>query len=256
MSMPCHLPASASLLLVLSACNLCAEGDADELSRQATDPTASLMALNLQSIYTGGFHGAGIPGEPDDAWTFQFRPVIPFTAFERPNILRATIPFQSGGRGDEGFGPVSLFDLMVFNEHWGRWGLGPVMSFDTTDDLPDEFSIGPAAGFVWQVNKKLSLGLFSQNIFWSDTAVSNIQPVIAYQLGDGWSLSAGDLQFSYDWENARWLSVPVGFQLGKVTKLGGRPVRYAINPQYNLRNDRGLSEWSVAFTFTALFPTF
>lgn len=81
MTIPRHLAASASLLLVLSACKLHAEGDADELSRQATDPTASLMALNFQSIYTGGFHGAGIPGEADDAWTFQFRPVIPFTAF-------------------------------------------------------------------------------------------------------------------------------------------------------------------------------
>ena len=39
-------------------------------------------------------------------------------------------------------------------------------------------------------------------------------------------------------------------------KLGGQPVRFAINPQYNLQNDRGLTEWSVAFTFTALFPTF
>ena len=42
----------------------------------------------------------------------------------------------------------------------------------------------------------------------------------------------------------------------QIVKLGGQPVRFAINPQYNLQNDRGLSEWSVAFTFTALFPTF
>ena len=87
-------------------------------------------------------------------------------------------------------------------------------------------------------------------------AEREIQPVIAWQLGDGWSLSAGDLQFSYDCENARWLSVPVGFQIGKVTKLSGQPARFAINPQYNLQNDRGLSEWSVVFTFPALFPTF
>jgi hypothetical protein len=48
--------------------------DDNELSRQATDPTTSLMALNFQSIYTGGFHGAGIPGEADDTWIFQLRP--------------------------------------------------------------------------------------------------------------------------------------------------------------------------------------
>ena len=52
------------------------------------------------------------------------------------------------------------------------------------------------------------------------------------------------------------MDVPIGFQLGKVVKLGGLPTRFAINPQYNLKNDRGLEEWSVTFTFTALFPTF
>ena len=243
------------LILASTACLHAAESD-DELSRQATDPTASLMALNLQSIYTGGYHGADIPGEADDAWVFQFRPVIPFEFLGHPNILRATIPFQSGGRGEEGFGPISIFDLVVVNESWGRWGAGPVMSIDTTGDLPDEFAIGPAVGFVWQVNKKLNLGLFSQNIFAGDTAVTNIQPVIAYQLGNGWSISAGDLQFTYDWESARWVDVPIGFQLGKVVKIGGLPSRFSINPQYNFLNDQGLEEWAVTFTYTALFPTF
>lgn len=229
--------------------------DNDELSRQATDPTASLMALNFQTTWVGGYHGADVAGEDDKAWSFQFRPVIPFEALGHPNILRATIPFQVGGRGDEGFGPITIFDLMVFNESWGRWGFGPVVSFDTTGDAPDQFVIGPAVGGVWQVNKKFNVGLFTQNVFWNNTAVTQIQPVLAYQLGDGWSISAGDLQFTYDWEAARWVNVPIGFQLGKVVKLGGLPTRFSINPQYNLKNDRGLQEWSVTFTFTALFPT-
>lgn len=243
------------LSLIATAASLHAEGDADELSRQATDPTASLMALNFQSTWND-FHGTTPPGATDDAWTFTFKPVMPFTFLEHPNILRLTLPYQTGGRGDEDFKPISLFDLMVFNENWGRWGIGPVMTFDTTGDLPDEFVIGPAIGGVWQVNKKFNLGLFSQNVFWSDTAVTQIQPVIAYQLGNGWSLSAGDLQFTYDWKAARWVNLPIGFQIGKVTKIGGLPCRFALNPQYNLKNDRGLSEWSVTFTYTALFPTF
>ncbi|MGH8624905.1 MAG: hypothetical protein ACREYC_06430 [Gammaproteobacteria bacterium] len=231
------------------------QGSVNELSNKATDPTASLMALNFQGIYND-FHGPSVPGEPDERWTLQFRPVIPFKVFDQPNILRLTVPYQVSGRGDEGWGPITLFDLVVFNEQWGRWGVGPVMSFDTTGDAPDEFVIGPAVGGVWQVTKKLLLGAFSQNVFGSDTAVSQLQPVIAYQLGQGWSLSAGDLQVTYDWEGGRWVDVPIGFQLGKVTKLGRLPVRFSVNPQYNLLNDRGLSEWSVTFTFTALFPSF
>ena len=230
-------------------------GDANELSRQATDPTASLMALNFQGIYND-FHGPDVPGEPDDRWTLQFRPVIPFTLFDQPNILRMTVPYQVSGRGDEGWGPISVFDLVVFNQSWGRWGFGPVMSFDTSGEAPDEFALGPAAGTVWRAGKKLNLGVFSQNVLWSDTAVSQLQPVIAYQLGKGWALSAGDLQYAYDWEAGRWVNVPVGFQIGKVTKVGKLPMRFSINPQYNLLDDPGLSRWSISFTMTALFPSF
>lgn len=106
------------------------------------------------------------------------------------------------------------------------------------------------------MNKKFNVGLFTQNVFWSNTAVTQIQPVIAYQLGDGWSISAGDLQFTCDWEAARWVDIPIGFRLGKVGKLGGLPTRFAINPQYNIKNHRGLEEWSVTFTFNAPFPCF
>lgn len=242
--------------LFFSTCLLTFAADTEDLARDAADPTASLMALNFQTLYTGGFHGPGIPSQPDDQLTFQFRPVIPFEAFGRPNIFRATIPYQLDGRGDEGFKPISLFDLVVFNEDWGRWGLGPVATIDTTGDLLDPFAIGPAVGFVKQESKKFNWGLFTQNVFWSDTAVTNIQPVIAYQLGDGWSLSAGDLQFSYDWESSRWLSLPIGFQLGKVTKIGNQPMNFSINPQYNFADDAFLPEWSLTFTITALFPSF
>lgn len=151
------------------------------------------MALNFQTSWEN-YDGADIPGQPNDSWSFKFRPVIPFTFVDHPNILRLSIPYPFEGRGEDGFLPISLFDLVVFNETWGRWGIGPVMTFDTTGGLPDEFSIGPDIGGVWQVNKKLNLGLFTQNVFWSDTAVTKIQPVIAYQLGYSWSLSAGDLQ--------------------------------------------------------------
>lgn len=228
--------------------------DAQDLSSQATDPTASLMAFNFKGLWND-FHGPDIPGERDERWQFQFQPVIPFEALGQPNILRLTVPYQLGGRGDEGFTQISLFDLVIFNEDWGRWGVGPVMSLDTTGDAPDRFVIGPAIGGVWRVNKKLNVGLFNQNVFWNDTASSQLQPVIAYQLGHGWALSAGDLQFTYDWKSERWVNVPIGFQLGKVIRLGKLPVRFSVNPQYNLMDRDGYNKWSVSFTFTMLFPT-
>jgi hypothetical protein len=230
-----------------------ADESADELSRQATDPTASLMSFGLIGGYTGGFHG-DLPGD-DDRTEIKFQPVIPFRAFGTSNILRVSLPYQVSGRGDNGLGGVTVFNLSVINESWGRWGIGPVMTFATDDEAPDDFVLGPAIGGVWQYSKTLNLGLFNQNVFGGDTSISQLQPIMAYQLGDGWSVSAGDLQFVYDWEDSRWLSVPIGAQLGKVTKVAGQAVRFAVNPQYNLIDDDGLEEWKVLLTFTLLVPS-
>jgi hypothetical protein len=227
---------------------------AHDLSSQATDPTASLMSLNVIGTYTGAYTDDPA-GLDDDAFELSFRPVIPFQAWGRANILRLTIPYQLDGRGEEGLGDVAVFDLVMFPESWGRWGIGPVMNLSAQDGAADEFAIGPAVGGVAKVSDDLNIGLFSQNLFAGDTAISQLQPVVAWQLGSGWALSAGDLQFVYDWEDSRWLSVPLGFQLGVVLPLVQQPMRFSVNPQYNLVDDDGLPEWSLAFTVTLLAPS-
>ena len=50
----------AALSLFLAATVL-AE-DSDDLSRQATDPTASLMALNFQGLFVGAYYGPTVAG--------------------------------------------------------------------------------------------------------------------------------------------------------------------------------------------------
>lgn len=82
-----------------------------------------------------------------------------------------------------------------------------------------------------------------------------MQPIIAYQLGRGWSVSAGDAQFIYDWEDDRWLSIPLGFQVGKVAKWGNQPMRVSLNQQEKFADDDFLPEWSVKLTVTMLVPS-
>jgi hypothetical protein len=229
-----------------------ADEAADELARKATDPTASLMAFSFILDYTFDFHGP-TTGD-DDATVLSFRPAIPYTAWGKSNILRVTVPYQVSGRGAEGLGSVSVFNVVVTDRSWGRYALGLVASLSSEDSAADEFAIGPAIGAVWVLSKKFNIGVFNQNVFAGDTAVSQIQPVVAYQLGNGWSLSAGDLQIVYDWKSGRFVSIPVGFQIGKVTKLFGQPVRWGVNPQYNLKDDPGLERFSTSFTFTLLVP--
>jgi hypothetical protein len=224
---------------------------ADELSKQATDPTASLMAFNLTNDFRTSFHGLD-----DTGYEFRFQPVIPFEAWGASNILRIVVPFQASGPGDNGLKNVSIFDLLVFPQSWGRFGVGPVMSLaESAGTAPSNFTIGPAIGAVVPMSSRLNLGLFNQNLFGDGVALSQLQPIVAYQLGDGWALSAGDLQFIYDWEAGQWVNLPIGAQIGKVLAVLGQPMRLSLNPQWNLRDIEGAIETKIVFTATILAPT-
>jgi hypothetical protein len=225
-------------------------GDANELSRQATDPTASLMAFNFINDFHTSFSGVD-----DKGFEFRFQPVVPFRAFEVSNILRVVVPYQGSGPGNAGLQDVSIFDLVVLPQSWGRLGVGPVMSLKQADgNAPSKFAIGPAVGGTAPMSKKLNIGLFSQNLFASEVAVTQLQPIIAYQLGHGWALSAGDLQFTYDWKGGGWVSIPLGVQLGVVHALGGQPFRFSLNPQWDVADIQGAVSSKVVFTVTMLAP--
>jgi hypothetical protein len=224
--------------------------DANELSRQATDPTAPLMAFNFINDIRTSFYGMD-----DDGFEFRFQPVVPFRAWKVSNILRLVVPYQTSGPGDEGLKSVSIFDLVVMPQTWGRLGIGPVMSLsESASDAESKFAIGPALGATVPLSKKLNVGGFTQNLFATGVALTQLQPIIAYQLGNGWALSAGDLQFVYDWNRDEWVSLPIGFQIGKVLKVAGQPMRLSVNPQWNLKDITGANKAKIVFTATVLAP--
>jgi hypothetical protein len=225
-------------------------GDADELSRQATDPTASLMAFNFIGEFTTSYHGLD-----DHGFTFKFQPVVPFRAWKTSNILRVVVPYQVSGPGDEGLKSVSIFDLVILPQKWGRLGIGPVMSLsESASNAESKFAIGPAVGAVVPLSKKLSVGGFTQNLFATGVAITQLQPIVAYQLSHGWALSAGDLQYVYDWNRDEWVSLPIGFQIGKVQRVAGQAMRFSLNPQWNLKDITGAGKAKIVFTVTMLAP--
>ncbi len=225
------------------------ESDQD-LSSQATDPTASLMAFNFINDFHTSFYGI-----EDSGFELRFQPVIPFRAWGTSNILRVVIPYQTNGPGPEGLRAVSIFDLVVIPKSWGRFGIGPVMNLEESHGPSEgKFSIGPAIGAVVRQSKRLNIGAFNQNLFGEDVAISQIQPIIAYQLGGGWALSAGDAQYIYDWKAGKWVIVPLGFQIGVVKPIAGQPFRFALNPQWNLKDITGAIETKIVFTVTLLAP--
>ena len=166
-----------------------------------------------------------------------------------------TAPYQFSGPSATGLGDFTLFDLVILPQSWGRLAIGAVGSFvSSAKDVPGHMSGGPAIGFVVQASKELSWGLFNQNLFGNDVAISQLQPIVAYQLGGGWALSLGDLQWHYDWDRGEFVSMPIGLQLGKVLKVAEQPMRFAVNPQYDAKDLPGISSFKILFTATLLLP--
>jgi hypothetical protein len=232
------------------------ESEADELSRRATDPTASPPNLSLIGDWATSYRDLddGTPID-EDGFELRFQPVVPFVAWGQPNILRLTIPYQLSGPGPNGLGDVTIFDLLIFGQSWGRLGVGAVGNLVQSEkDADGHFAGGPAIGFVVVASKKLNWGLFNQNLFGKGVQVSQLQPILAYQLGNGWSLSLGDLQFPYDWDRGEFVSLPIGLQLGKVLPVASQPMRFAVNPQYDLKDIPGATRFKVLFTVTLLLP--
>jgi hypothetical protein len=129
------------------------------------------------------------------------------------------------------------------------------MSLSQSDsDAASTVAIGPAIGAVKPVSKRLLVGAFNQNLFAAHTGISQIQPVITYQLGHGWALSAGDAQFTYDWERDEWTHVPLGIQIGVVRVVAKQPFRFSVNPQWNFKNITGTVKLRVVFGITLLAP--
>jgi len=223
--------------------------DSDALSRKVVNPTASLMTIGFRLNHIEGFYG----NEDESATLIQFQPVIPFEFLGVPNILRITATSTLDGPGGSGFNDVALFNLFVIDKPWGRWAFGPVL--DIINNPPpggDNVTAGPAIGTVLS-KKKWTYGVFNQNFFGSETALSSIQPVIGYQLGGGYSLSAGDAQFTYDWDSSQWVNLPVGVSLNKVMDVIGQPLKMSINPEYNFRDIEGAGQFTIRFGLSLIF---
>lgn len=239
------------------------------LAQQAADPTAPLMAFNFKLEYVPTFYR--LTGSGTD---FLFQPVIPFRVWKQNNLLRVTVNYDITGpqeqgpddtgvggdnppansNGQQGLANVVIFDLIVFNKQWGRWGVGPLVQFiPNTGGKQDSALTGPAIGFVARKGK-WNIGLFNQNLFGQKTRFSSLQPIVSYGLGQGWTLASGDAQWSIDWTKPQFVNVPLGMQLSKVMKLAAQPVKFTVNPEYNARSLTGTPHWTIRLAFTILAP--
>jgi len=232
----------------------------DELAAKATDPTASLMSFQLYDWYTPSYRDV-------DGSTNQIvlRAAIPFSIAGTSHIFRVTQPYvTSSVGGSDGFADTTIFDLMVFNQPWGRWGVGIAATLPTgsTGLTTDKWTAGPAVGFVNASDKRFNWGLFAQTFFSfagkssaADVGIVNVQPIFSLPLGDGRSLSLGNSALIYDTEKSSWASLMLGANYGQVVSFAGHKWRPNAEIDYDFRNSVGTPTWTFRAGVALLLPT-
>ena len=218
------------------------------------------MSVQLQNIYSGDYHNL----EDESGNALLLRSAVPFSTGSLDHIARLTLPYITDSpSGESGLGDMVLFDMIKFEESWGRWGIGPVLLLPTATDRKlgaEKWAVGPALGFVAR-SKKLMWGLFNQNLFSfagdddrDDVNVSILQPIINYSLPNKWSIGTSEMNVTCDWEQSDWTALPLGLKLAKLVKFGKRPVQFSGAYEYNFADDYVAAEYTINFTLKFLFP--
>ena len=230
------------------------------LEQASNDPTASILSVSVANQYAGKYHVL----DDESGNTLQFRLTYPFELGSFKHILRATIPVVTDSpSGESGLADTTVFDLVTFDEKWGRWGVGMVALLPTaTDDAlgAEKVALGPAMGFVAR-QKKLLYGIFNQNVFSvagnddrTDVNASIIQPILNYSLPGKWSVGLSEMNITWDWKQDDWTSLPLGMKVGKLVKFGTHPVTFTVTGEYNFQDDYAAPEWTTNLSVKFLFP--
>ncbi len=235
------------------------EQDGENLSQAANDPTAPLMAFQLQDSYSPSVFNTGGASQN----FVQFRAAIPFELGGVQNIFRVTLPyFTDTPSGKTGLSDMVLFNLVTFDRDWGRFGLGVDGLVPTGADglSAEKWGIGPAAGFTAKTSRLL-WGAFNQNLFsfagdadMPDVNISILQPIATLGLGNGWSTGLSEMSVTYDWDQGDWVSLPLGVKLAKLHRFDRVPVQFTAQYERNFADDYAVPEDLYSFTVKFLLP--
>lgn len=258
------LSASAAAAALMPAA--VAAQDADELARQLANPIANLYSLPFQLNYDEGY---GADGE-GSRYTLNIQPVIPISLTDDWNLVsRTIIPAISQsdvvpGSTQKGYGDIvqSFFFSPKEPTAGGLiWGVGPVFLLPTGSEefSADQFGAGLTAVALKQAGPWTFGSLI--NHIWdvggeddgTDIDTTFFQPFATYGFSGGWSATLNS-ELSYDWTSEQ-ASVPINFNVAKVTTIGDTPVSIGAGVRYWADSpENGPDGWGARFTVTFMYP--
>lgn len=227
---------------------------------EAIDSIASLKQLQLQNLYSGAYHNQ----QDKSGNSILLRLLAPFRIGSREHLARASLSFiTKSPTGKSGLNDLVIFDLLIFHQSWGGWGVGPAVLIPTATDMKlgsEKWGMGPALGFETH-SGNLSWSIFSQSLVSfagndarKDVKNSALQPILSYPLSNGWSLGSSEMNFVYDWKKSDWIALPVGGKLAKMMKFDKQYLQFSGAYEYNLATHQTGPAWTANFTVKYLFP--
>ena len=241
--------------------------EAQELAKQLSNPVASLIGVPFQSNWE-----FGVGPEEDTRFLVNFQPVVPFSLNEKWNLIgRVIVPFLSQPAlvpgGEPKFGVSDIVASAFFSPAKPAkfiWGVGPVVLLPATADPflgTEKWGAGPTAVILKQ-SGSWTYGALVNHI-WSfagadDRAQVNqtfLQPFLSYGTKGGITFTL-NTESTGNWEansGERW-TVPINFQITKVTKIGRRPVSLGAGAGYFVEKPEGGPSWKFRTVVTFIFP--
>jgi hypothetical protein len=237
--------------------------DATELAKQTQNPVANLISVPFQGNWDVGLGDRHATGT-----TLNIQPVAPFGLTRDWNvILRIIMPLVSqptpdglrvNGMGDT----VATVFLAPKKPGALTWGAGPVLLVPTGTNNTlgtEKFGLGPSIVALAQPGKWTVGALFNQ--IWSvdgatdrdDVSRMFLQPFVNYNLGEGLAVGV-NTEATADWKADDTWTTALLFTGSKVTRLGARPVNFAVGVGPVLGPESG-ADWKLRLTATFLFPT-
>ena len=208
----------------------------EEEEVNTNDPTAAAISVSFGWEFYNWHEdeiAPGVPRPPGNDNNFNSRIVIPMAkgtlGSPWPIINRFSFANVEAPGGTSGSGNAEFISLFIpWTWATGKVGLGPAINLPADDKQfgSNVWRYGFSGVFLENsLEGRLMWGVLLRQV-WGKTNPHNnkvvasalaVQPIVVYQLQDGWYISNGESPISYHWQKNEFL-VPLGFRLGKTIK--------------------------------------
>jgi hypothetical protein len=244
--------------------------DATALAKKLQNPIGNLYSFPFQN--NTNFNYGPHDGTQD---ILNVQPVIPIHVNEDWNVITRTIlpliwqpSLEPAHTVPFGTGPITFSAFLSPSNpiNGWLWGVGPVVQVPTISDksLGSPVWGGGLTGVLVYLKGPWVAGVLANNV-WSFGGTSGpggtrynmflVQPFANYNFGEGWYVGTSPIL------TANWLTtgdnawtLPVGANVGKVVKIGGKlPVNFSLGAYYKALRPSYGSTWQLRTQVTLIF---